>query len=446
MRSLARLAACATLVFGAAACSSPSAQKPADTAVAPTAPTATPTPAPPPAPDEAPVAKTEPVAPAPAPAPEKQPGYDFIDDVNILYRVVACGHTDQPLPDSLTHGDSDRAAKLTAIVEKHCKQLDPYIAKFREEYFDKARAWFVAHEPKDLPTTVVYPFGGGDVISALVAFPTATEITTLSLELAGDPRNIATIKPDDLDKQLLNFRTDIGPLINKASNSSVNLSDQQRNALAGQLSSHLLGLAVGGYEPVSVRYFTIADDGTVHYLEKDEIDADSKSAKSLRGNWKAPAFSQSFANVEVKYRKIGETTVRVHRHIAWNLSNDELKKHPGVVRHLEAKGKVAECVKGAHYLLWMDDFSTIRTYLLDHLVWMASDSTGIPPNIAGPAGMVQETYGRFDAPYLDTVKGIRADTAMRKLWANPTDKQLGFRFGYPDKSNHNHVMITRPKS
>ena len=42
--------------------------------------------------------------------------------------------------------------------------------------------------PKDLPTALVYPFGGGDLMAALQLFPEATEITTISLELAGDPR------------------------------------------------------------------------------------------------------------------------------------------------------------------------------------------------------------------------------------------------------------------
>src|SRR5262249_12928844 len=148
------------------------------------------------------------------------------------------------------------------------------------------------------------------------------------------------------------FRRDIGPMIAGDLNSSVNLSDQQRNALAAQLSSHLLGLVTGGYEFVGARYFRLNDDGTIHYIEHADIDADTKKAKSLRGNWKKPAFAESFANVEVQYRKPGDSTVRVHRHIAWNLDNAHLKSQPALLRHLEAKGKVAVLVKGAHYLLW----------------------------------------------------------------------------------------------
>ncbi|HEY4242654.1 MAG TPA: hypothetical protein VGM88_22715, partial [Kofleriaceae bacterium] len=176
--------------------------------------------------------------------------------MRLQFRVVACGG-EGPLPEAITHGDAARAAQLQKIVDAHCAALKPYMDKFRADYFDTARKWFVAHEPPGLPTTVVYPFGGGDLISALVAYPEATEITTLSLELAGDPRHIADLSPTELETSLHAFRTEIGALIWVGSNSSINLSDQQRNAIAAQLSSHLLGLATGGYEPTSVRYFTI---------------------------------------------------------------------------------------------------------------------------------------------------------------------------------------------
>ncbi|MBA3538127.1 MAG: hypothetical protein H0T79_00725, partial [Deltaproteobacteria bacterium] len=125
--------------------------------------------------DAAPVAEP-PVDAAPPAAPK--PGYDFIADMQVLYRVVACGRPDSPIPELLTHGDPRRAARLQRIVDRHCKALQPFMDRYRDAYFAKARAWFVAHQPADLPTTVVYAFGGGDLTSALVAFPNATEITT----------------------------------------------------------------------------------------------------------------------------------------------------------------------------------------------------------------------------------------------------------------------------
>ena len=46
----------------------------------------------------------------------------------------------------------------------------------------------------------------------------------------------------------------------------------------------------------------------------------------------------------------------------------------------------------------IDGFSEIRDRLLANMVWMASDSTGVPPRFAKKAGFAQVTYGTFTGP------------------------------------------------
>jgi len=374
-------------------------------------------------------------------------GVDFIDDAKLLYRVAACGNPDQPLPAELTHGDAKLTEKLTKIVDRHCKKIIEQLTKFRAQYFEKGRAWFDEVVPKTAPTTVVYPFGGGDLISALVAFPTATEITTISLEQSGDPRRLRTLTPAQLDASLGALRVEIGGLISVGSNTSENLSAQQRNDLPGQVSSFLLGLVAGGYEPVAMHYFRFDELGAIDYLDQAEIDAlESEKKQSLKHDWQSPSFSRAFANVEIQYKRPGETAVRVHRHIGWNLGDDYMMKNPQLVRHLEKKGKVTVLTKGASYLLWRGDFSLIRNYMLDHLAWMLSDSTGIPPAFARSAGMVQETYGYYSGAFLEGSQESRHDEAFIELWRSQKRRKLPFRFGYVDKDKQAHVVVTRPRS
>jgi hypothetical protein len=402
---------------------------------------------------DAPVTKAVvPVAPKP-PLSARAGGTDFIADAKLLYRVAACA--DGPLPD-LSHGDEKAAAKLDKLVEQHCKLVMERIAKVRATYFDQGRGWVDSVVPKDVPKTVVYPFGGGDLISALVAFPDATEITTISLELAGDPRRLATLPVSKIDQSLGGLRVEIGGLISVGSNTSENLSNGQRNDLPTQVSSFLLGLVAGGYEPVSMRYFTLDDDGDIHYLEQAEIDAIDQEAaahrpKSLKKDWQSPNFSHAFANVEIQYRKIGETAVRVHRHFGWNLGDKYLGTNPQLLRHLEKKGTVTMLTKGASYLLWRGDFSVIRGYMLDHLAWMLSDSTGIPPRFANKAGMVQVTYGYYHGAFLEGARSTeeqvnKNDDAFIELWQSQKHRRLDFRFGYVDKDRQAHLVVTKPKS
>lgn len=380
-------------------------------------------------------------------------GVDFISDAKLLYRVAACGGSD-PVD-----------AKLDKVVEKHCKAINEKLDAFKKQYFEKGRDWFTKVVPADVPKTVVYPFGGGDLISALVAFPDATEITTVSLELAGDPRRLKTLSPNALASSLGGLRAEIGGLISSGSNTSENLSNGQRNELPAQVSSFMLGLVAGGYEPVAMRYFSVDAAGDIHYLDQAEIDALDAEAKAkvakeakkkaldpeyeskshLKADWLSPSFSLAFSNVEIQYKKIGEQTIRTHRHIAWNLGDDYMKKHPELLRHLEKKGSVTVLVKGASYLLWRPDFSRVRGYLLDHLAWMLSDSTGIPPAYAKPAGMIQETYGKFDGAFLEGAQTNKANEAFVELWATQKKRALPFRFGYVDMNKQAHLVVTRPR-
>lgn len=373
-------------------------------------------------------AAPEPVAVEP-PAPVK-PGADFASDARALFKVVACSG-DDPI----------------AVVDRHCTWINEQLAAYRTQYVEGGRAFFDSIAPDDLPRTVVYPFGGGDLISALVAFPDADETTTISLELAGDPRRVTTLTPRQLGDSLGRLRGDLGGTLSVGSNTSENLSSSQKNDLPAQVSSFLLGLAANGFEPVGMRYIRLEDDGTIHYLTAEEIAAADGRAAARKGTWNDPNFSEAFAHVEIEYRKAGEATdrIRVHRHFGWNLGDRELAKAPQLLRHLEAKGKVTVLVKGASYLLWRNDFATIRTYLLDHLAWMLSDSTGIPPMFARKAGMVQDTYGRFAGPFL-VGAGPSHAADFRALWAKNKKVRLPFRFGYVDAEKNPHLLVTRPKS
>ena len=96
----------------------------------------------------------------------------------------------------------------------------------------------------DLPTTVVYPFGGGDLSSALAVYPDATELTTISLEAPGDIRAIDTITKDKLALDLDAITTDIRRLYHAAHSTTKSLQAASHSILPGTIMMALAGLAV----------------------------------------------------------------------------------------------------------------------------------------------------------------------------------------------------------
>ena len=392
---------------------------------------------------------TTPAKPAPPPVAS---GDDFAAQVRALYDLGACGG-DGPV-------DPRYAGKAH---DRHCAAMQGRYDSYRKHWADRAREFIAALEPAGLPTTVVYPFGGGDLGSALVVFPEATEITTISLEAAGDVRTIDGIPPATLRKDVDTIGHDIGRLYKAAHSTTKSLQSASHSRLPGTVLFALAAMAVNELEPLSLRYFDLGDDGAPIYLTGAELDrrvaaatAAAEAAAPPRGKRETAKGSVDhfwheqtsvFANIEITFRAKGATAAapRVYRHLVANLDDSHLAADPRVLVHLAAKGKVAVMTKAASFLLWYDDFSTIRTYLLEHMAWMISDASGIPPSYAGPAGFEQITYGEFvDAYFIKDPKNTRRE--FIELWRKSPRRPLPFRFGYPDSEEHGHLMITRPRS
>lgn len=358
-----------------------------------------------------------------APAPvDALAALDFLGVARTLSRVAACTP------------DGDIPARLNApTVDAHCKMLATLTAQWSTRWLSQARPFFEQVVPKaDLPDRVVYPFGGGDLLTALVVFPHASEITTLSLEPAGDPRLLETLEPPELAAALLEVRKKVNHIFSMGHSKTTDMRKVATSKLPGDLVYSLAALSLNNFEMTSVKFFRVGATGELLYVTKADLDA--VGLPDVTGR-RSP-----YANVEISFRARGGGPPRIFRHIAVNLDDAHMEADPSVLRHLQAKGRVAAITKAASYLLWWKEFSNIRDYLLQNMVWMVSDSTGIPTDQARAAGFEQLPFGRFDGPFLGG--GNRPTEVFKKLWADGAEP-LKFRFGYPDSAGHDHLLITR---
>jgi hypothetical protein len=302
---------------------------------------------------------------------------------------------------------------------------------------------------------VIYPFGGGDLSTALVAFPDATEITTISLEAAGDVRLIDSIKTGAFASGLDSVGRDIRRLYRSAFSATQDLQKDSRNeAFPGTLMYAFVGLALHDMEPVSLRYFDINPDGSISYLSSQELESRATEYEQTKRGKTPPKtithywyeHDSAFGNVEIQFRPRSDSKapLRVYRHIVQNLDDTHLKADNRLLVHLRKKGKVSVMTKAASFLLWYDDFTDVRSYLLGAIAWMVSDASGIPPSFAEPAGYEQVTYGEFAGP-LFVIDPTNKRGEFVKLWKTQPKRPLEFRFGYPDVNKKPHLMVTRPK-
>ncbi len=337
-----------------------------------------------------------------------------------LLRAVAC-EGNASLAEGLDH----------KTVARHCTRLRTLVATYRTRWLDKATPFFRRVVPVSTPRTIIYPFGGGDLLSALAVFPDLHEITTVSLEPAGDVRAIHTIGAAKFSRALGQLRTEMGFLLRSSFSRTRHMHVFMTNGkLPGQLAFTLLALTVHGYDLLDLRYFSLDTQGRVIYL-----DAARRAALGKR----------AFDNIEVRFRKRGTSAapIKTFRHVRQNLDNGHLAKTPRFLRHLRAKGRVTVMTKAASYLLWWRKFSTLRAYLIANMDWMISDSSGMLPRHLRGTGFEQVTYGRFEGNILNIATYL-TDEAKR-LWNRPPRRRLRFRFGYPDTVGNASLMITRRK-
>ncbi|HEX3765155.1 MAG TPA: hypothetical protein VHW23_40945 [Kofleriaceae bacterium] len=363
---------------------------------------------------------------APAPSPPPPPGgHDFTPEAKALLSVGACGDVAAP------QGFDPK------LLAGHCEVIKKAQDDYLTQWVKPAHSFFIEHVPSDIPRKVVYPFAGGDLSTALTVYPDADEITTISLEPAGDPRDLAELKGAELDRALKKVEYELKFLYRVNFSNTMNMIDAMREgALPTQLIFGLSALKIHGFEVVGLRYFRLEADGSIHYLD----DAEVAAAPSTRA--KANMRNRVFANAEIQFRKPGGR-VQVYRHIQWNLDNEHLKADPRILKHLESKGQIAGMTKAASYLLSWDSFSTMRDYLIGHVSWMVSDATGVAPKWGKPAGFEYETYGDFTGPHIQAGGSIAKD--WRVEFESEPKRDLAFRFGYYDKHNANHLIIMRRK-
>lgn len=363
-----------------------------------------------------------------------------------IFRLAACGGAAStagvdPSPSPVP------AAFDAPMVDAHCKDLAQLYVDYKKNWMDVAMPFLGKLVPKDSPKTVVYPFGGGDLMGAIATYPDATEYTTISLEIAADVRKVDAAPKAMLKAELGRYRMVLGKYFDKAHSRTDNLDLGTKSVLPGEVVFDLVALVLHGYEPLAVRYFRFDQDGAPKYVSEDDIAAADKAVKDKKKQ-QADVDNDVFRNLEILFRKKGDAgaPVKTLRHVAMNLDDNHMKADGRLLKHLESKGKIAAMTKAASHLLWSDDFSVIRNYLATHTDWMISDSTGFTPAFAKKAGFVQDTYGTFTWPEpFGAVDPKNADDVRKLFLANPhTD--VSFRYGYPDKDSHGHIVVTRKPS
>jgi hypothetical protein len=363
---------------------------------------------------------------------EQAKGLSFAQEIKRLEQVAACQ------PGLVTVSDSREQ-----VIRNHCRTLTHALKDFRSRWLSKAAPFFKAHVPSNISKTIVYPFGGADLVTLLTIFPAAEVFTSISLESSGDPRGLEDLSDEELGKELEFLRAKQIQQLSFSHSKTTNLGRLSRATMTAEQVFSLVALGVHGYEVVDLQFFHLEEDGTMRYLTQNDLDAALKGLRPGTRDYEKRS-RKVFANMEIsfQYKSMGPAgPTKIYRHIKANLSNSEVEKNRGLQAYIQSQGRIATLFKAASFLIPQRAFSLIRDLILAQADWMVSDSTGVLPKQAHQHGFTIEAFGRYGGAYLKM--GDWTNPTLVPFWASRKHKALNFRFGYPDNSRNHHMLIYR---
>lgn len=315
----------------------------------------------------------------------------------------------------------DHQARFLAGLTVDATELEPlarepawqdHAAAFHRAWLDleerqlsKIRLWMPAmlnHIYQD-PSPLFYAFSGPDFLYANAFYPNAQTYILCGKEPVGPLPDVAALDPQARASALGNMRTALNAIL---SFSFFITKDMKNDLSQTQLSG-----------TVPVLYVFLARAGCrITGAELVRLDA--------AGN-----LTEGKGTPGVKIGFIGRTgAAQTLYYFSSDLSNWGIKSSPGFIAFCKKHGKGNAFVKAASYLMHMDEFTSVRDFLLGDVRHVIQDDSGIPLKYFAPDRWAVSLYGSYPGPIELFKEHFQTDLDLAYKTAVSGD--LPFGFGY----------------
>lgn len=302
---------------------------------------------------------------------------------------------------------------------------------FQAKNIVRIENWSEKHVPRKVVSDLFYPFGGPDILNALLFFPQVENYYLFGLEPAGKIPDPFDSKRKDLISSLKKFEVAMREILShsffhtKKMKVRLGARDQFNNVF----SILLFFMSRLEYEIVNFRYVYVSKDGKI------------KEIKNLAGK-------QASSGVEFLIRKPGLANnqgIKKVYFISTNLSDYGLNAHRGISTLFQEKTDMATMLKAASYLMFMPSFDDIRSIILSRSRVIFQDPSGIPflyyKN--NPQWEVK-LYGRYIRPIPLFRSRCQPDLAQyMKKWSNG---RVPFEYGYGSRAFGTALILAERKA
>jgi hypothetical protein len=301
--------------------------------------------------------------------------------------------------------------------QDHASEFHRAWADLEERQLAKIRTWMpstLSHLHSD-PSPLFYMFSGPDFLYANAFYPNASTYILCGREPVGVIPDVTDLKSEARSAALKNMRTALNAIL---SFSFFITADMKTDLTQTQLSGTL-----------PVLYVFLSRMGC--QIQEVKLVGLSATGELTQEKSKTPGVQISFLGTSGKPQTLYYFTTDV--------SNWAIKANPGFMQFCDKQGVGNGFAKAASYLMHMDEFSTVRDFLLNKTRHMIQDDSGIPFRFFKQPDWTLGLYGHYPGP-IDLFK--QHDQA--DLHAAFTDEKTGdlpFGVGYQWRPGVSSLMV-----
>jgi hypothetical protein len=254
--------------------------------------------------------------------------------------------------------------------------------------------------------TCLYLFSGPDFLYADAMFSDCSSFVLQGLEPVVPLPDLATVPPAALAGTLQNIQISLDTILSFSFFKTKDMREEfGRSELKGVLPAISVFMARTGKEIKGIEYISLDKAGAI-----------------------VQGFSGATHGAKITFADPATGSEKVLYYITSDLSDEALKRNPGLLRFCESLGPSNSLLKAASYLLHEGGFETVRNFLLQNSGAILEDDSGIPVHYFAPDRWTLRFFGIYAGPITLFKKFDQPD--LRKYYAASSPKPLTFGFGY----------------
>ncbi|MCC7302915.1 MAG: hypothetical protein IT233_09745 [Bacteroidia bacterium] len=272
-----------------------------------------------------------------------------------------------------------------------------------------------------------YPFSGPDILHGNMFFRNADTTIMFGLEPVGKVPLLKTSSSDSIDRYIRIIQHSLHAILNYSFFRTLSMKQDLRvEQTGGTLPLLMLFLARTGNRVLDVKGVFIDKEGKMQFH-------DLENAKKL----KVPG-------VEITYCQSDSTHESKLYYFSADISNKGLHyNHPEFHTYLKGMGPVYTFIKSASYLMYNDNFSSVRNLILGQSLIILQDDSGIPHSAFQKNGFDYTMYGMYNGTI--SLFSSKYQTSLYKSYQSQKEKvkPLSFGIGYKYKPGESNLVLYR---